>query len=551
MRYGRALGTGLLLFALTGGCREHSGVCGGGACEQTLGTSGTGGSAAGAAGESQGAEAGQGGAAAECASDLECQDSGVCNGTEQCRSGSCVPGPKLVCEHGMLCREDAAAPCFYETPSPWTVFLAPDRLFGLPTAELGHRPLALLGEAEGLTDSLWAGFAWPTFSPDGRHLLISFSPSQSGEKLFELELGDGLPAFRAVPELPSPGFFSRPDFTLDSSHALISDDFSGAYLLELSGTNIWRISERWGSALGEHRFCGSSKRWVSSGASSHVGQLVAADVVETPLGPGPSLASPDQRYVLWEAGDAAPALIDCLDLDERTGLGRGSSSFAFSPTTEHLALVDADGIFRLLSLDDPSAPVEVWSGADVWGSPGFTADGKFAVLEQGESYVSLALAGAEPASATMLDLSGYVAIEQIAPQGVLAWVDSEDFTTKQLKWAGHDGAVARLLTTEASTSELLDSDLERGTALLTRLVDDHQELLLLRFDAVDYSEQLLYSYQGNIDIKLATDRSGLSLTLREQGQLTTGWLRFPSSDSEPMLEPLGSSIYDAVFQPWP
>ncbi len=528
----------LLLLAWSPSCREHSSICPNGECD----ADGTGGQAA------PGGAAGQAGSSSDdCDKDADCQDDSVCNGSERCQHGVCKPGAAVECEHGLVCTEGASASC--RATSPWAFFFTQRALLGLPTAELGLRPLATLGEIDGNVNPLWGGFDWPVFSPDGSRLLLTHLAS-AGTRLFEVELGDGLPSFRPAPDVPYPGIFGLPRFTRDGRSVLITDDYSGAYWIDLAAEKTWRVSDRWGDRLGTFAPCGKNS-WVSGATFSRFGRLTGDDVAETTFGVGPTSVSPDQRYVLWHANEERTVLIDCLDIGKRIDVSASTSLAYWSPDARHFSLDDADGIFRVFAIDEAGNAEEAWSAPSVQSSY-WSDDGAHLIVVTDDGWFSLAISHGEVASPRALALSDSPELQQIDASGVLAWVDAEDGSSKQLILADHGGGTKVLLAEEPLESWLF-TDWTRGRAFLLRPADDHEELLMLTFDEGEHHERLLFTNEGSLHIELASDGSGLVLVLRDEGALSTYWLALPSDPEAKLPEPLAleEGTYDVTFQPWP
>ncbi len=532
----------LLLLAWSPACREHQSLCPDGACQATSEATGGQPSLGGAAGQA-------GSSSDECDEDADCQDESVCNGSERCQHGVCKPGVAVECEHGLVCTEGEKASC--QATSPWAFFYTQRTLLGLPTAELGRRPLAKLGEVQGSIDPDWGGFEWPVFSPDGSRLWLKHVAGFSSERLFEVKLGYGVPTFQAPPELPNSGLFGLPQFTRDGRSALVTDDYSGAYWIDLQGTETARISAQWGSALDVFEPCGTNS-WVSWATVSRFGRLTSNGVTELTLGPGPITVSPDQRYALWTANEERNILIDCLDVEKQIEVGASAPwGTGWSPSSRHFLQEDSDGSVRLFGLDDAGDIAELWTAPGIH-SRYWSDDGAYLIVDTDDGWLSLALSHGALSGLQALTFGGSPNILHVGASGVRAWVDAEDGSTKQLVLATYDGKAKVLLAAQPSES-FLYADWTHNRAFLQRPADDHEELLMLTFDEPGLHERLLFTSQGILLVDPASDGSGLALTLQGQDALVMYWLPLPSEPDAEVPDPiaLDEGIYGVAFQPWP
>jgi hypothetical protein len=451
-----------------------------------------------------------------------------------------------------VCTEGAKSSC--QATSPWAFFHTHRALLGLPTAELGRRPLVTLGEIEGDLHPVWSGFERLGLSPDGSHLLLKHYSNGSSNRLFDVKLGDGIPILRPVPEVPHPAILGYPEFTRDGRSALITDLYSGAYWIDLLAGTTVRVSDRWGDAQDNFEPCGTnswvSSGWTSSGLPSRFGHLTKDGVEEITLGTGSASVSPDQRYVFWHANDERAVLIDCLDIDKRTDVGASLWTPGWSPSSRHFSLDDADGMFRLFAIDDAGSITELWSAPNVDTSE-WSEEGDHLTVVSDDSWFSLAVSRNAVSSPQELKLVGSPQTLENDANGVLAWVTAEDGSSQDLVVADHGGG-AKVLLEDQPLETWLDADWTRNRAFLQRPVDDREELVVVTFDEAGPHERQLFTYRGDLFVDLASDGSGLVLILNSEGVVTTSWLSLPSGSEASPAEPitLGEGIYDVTFEPW-
>ena len=558
-----ACGT-LVLGLLGGGCRPHVSVCdsdcdealvpavagnGGGAGDADAALAGT--TSDGPAGGAAGAA---GAAAAECADDRDCDDGSFCNGAEQCRAGACVPGPELTCDGGTTCVEESGgAACVYADPSPWLVLLSNRQLVGLPTAELGKRALITLGDYP--SNDLFVGFNEVRFSPDGRHALIDYLVPDFGQQVLELSFDEGVPKpVRPVKDLPNWGLYGVPAFSPDGARALVFEDGSGGYLLDLTGVTAVAASLSVPSFAGQEiTFCQMQDQWVKAWSPSSLHSLASGELRSTPLDGDVVEVSPDRQRV-WLRGEHA-RLVSCADGIEQGPSGLPDAGGTWSPDSRWLLASLDDGSGKLFSVTGLEA-TEVWSNAAVERSS-WSADGRALLLrlvgETGPTFVYLDLTGDVPVEHA-LELPPDASVDRCSASGCLVFAPRLAEDGVDLLWQPFlpDAAASVLATQLSSESALAWADFAQNRLVLKRVNAHGGQLTLTDFEASP--ERGVFDWPGgSLDVTPASDGSGLLLEFNDDGGFYNFWLALPTpgAGSDAQAVNLDVPAYRGVFQPWP
>jgi len=555
----------LLLGVLGGACRPHVAVCDGD-CDDALTPASSNGGAAGAGdddslsderGGSGSSEAGApaaGAPSAECQRARDCDDGIFCNGDEGCLDGACVPGTEVACDDGTTCVErEAEAACVYAEPSPWLLLLTNREIKGLPTAEMGKRPLLTLGERP--TDNIFVGYNDVTFSPDGAHALIDYLLPDFGQQVLELSFGDGVPkAAEGVKNLPNWGSYSVPTFSYDGKRALLYEGGSGAYALDLSQPVAVPSSLPLPFFYGwEISFCQSPNEWLIGSTPATLYSLESGEVHPTEVGGEVVAVSPDGQKV-WLRGED-PRLASCSARPELGPLGLPDGDGSWSPDSRWLLVKLDDYSAKLFSVSDTLETTEVWSteGLDSYS---WATDGRALLVHRDEDpeapFVYLDLTVEAPLEQE-LALPDDARIDYCEADGCLVFVPRAD-ETLDLLWQPFSTHVApTILTTQlAAESDLQWADLAHDRLLLQRAADAGSKLTLA--DLETSSEQVVFEWPGSsLDALPAPDGSGVHLRISDDTGYSSFWLTLPmaGSDAAPSVVPLDVPAYRRAFQPWP
>lgn len=556
----------LLLGVVGGACRPHVSVCDSdcddvvapAAAESGGGYGGAGGDDSGRDSPSDialgGAPEGAAGTTTECARDRDCDDGHYCNGPELCQAGACHPGTPPSCEDGTSCVEGAqTAECAYAEPSPWLLLLTNRQLVGLPTAELGKRPLLTLGEYPSL--DLFVGFNDVAFSPDGRHALIDYWVPDFGQQVLDLAFGEGVPKpVERVKNLPNWGVYSEPAFARDGSRALVSESGSGAYLLDLTGPTAVPSGlavpdfEGW-----EIEFCQSHDAWVKTSAPSTLYSLDEGEPVANALDGEVVAVSPDGLRI-WLRGEHA-RIMSCAANAEAGPTGLPDADGTWSPDSRWLLASFDDGSAKLFAVSGALETTELWSN-ETLGASAWSADGRALLvrLDDGSEprFAYLDLAGDAPVEQP-IGLPGTATIGRCSDAGCLAFLPRAAEDGLDLLWQPFaSNAEPRLLAAQLSgEGSLVWADFTGQRLVLQRATDTGSQLTLTDFQATP--ELSVFDWPGtSIDARPASDGSGLLLQLSDDTGYSNFWLKLPDPDAgvEASVVPLDIPAYRSAFQPW-
>lgn len=549
---GIAIGASLLALA---GCRPSLDLCADG-CATAGDTSHVDDGELGGAGGRPSGAAGDGGAPAVCETNDDCADALVCNGDELCEDGVCVAGKALTCDGGMTCSEsDPGEPCAYATPSPWLLLLSSETIWGLPTTELGKRPMLGLGSRP--SSGLLVGMNEVAFAPGGRHALVEFLAEDFGKTVLELSFGRGIPdAARAVANLPNWGSYSTPVFSPDGSRALLADYDIGTYLLDLSGTRaqVTPIDAPidW---VDDMAFCSDSRTWLRIGDQTALyaetsGQPKAIDLEHNEE--YDVRLSPDARMI-WLGGESQ-RLVACAPDARSEALGVLADKAEFSPDSRFLLLSLADGSAKLLSITESLTTTEVWSGSGVLDWSWSEGAGSLLLHVEAEgitSYGYLVLSHEQP-ELVALALDGAASISSCGRDACLARGPTQDDTPGPLLLQPLEANAGPIsLGNDSSTAEVLLADFEHDRLLLQLTNEDGNELLLTDFAGAP-AHRVFDWKSGEITLRSPGDDSGIQIGIKDNVEISNFWLVFPrETNGEATLFQLDPTAYNAGFQPWP
>jgi hypothetical protein len=520
-----------LAFVGAASCREHRELCQGEGCgaskidDTTPGSSGSAGSFI-----DPDEPSGAGGADARpaCSRDADCDDGLACDGVEPCVSGRCEPGALVECASGTHCVEDGAERCVYENSSPWLVAMTKERVMALRLAELAAGETTLIPLLERPRDRAFLGFAGAFWAPNGRFALVPSVEPEFGSSYQLLQFGAGLPAIGDVPDLPNWGDYSDPpQFMPDSSQARLFDNYSGSYVVDF--TREPPVTQR--HPLGDFYWttggCSDGKSWVRVDHDYRVSVDTVEDGTATArtLGEFYSLISPDGAQLLLTTHSTAETpqvvLTHCSD-DPWTFEIKDAFHGEFSPNSKLLWLKLNGGGLRVLSLEDPSAPVEVWarSTADDVDGERFTPDGRRLLFEQAEGdseptvHVVDLEASPEP-EARDLGLSAGVKVFYAGDTAALVIDSTAEGGVRYLLQSLSTPEPPRLVLegTAEQSIELSHGFLEEGSFFVQRTSDPRVELLKLQITPDRFELTALATFEG-VDIagpEIAPDQSGVTV----------------------------------------
>jgi hypothetical protein len=558
-------------------CRSHEMLCEAADCAPAadgdagapavdLGSSGS----AGMAGDGVG-----GAPSVACVSDAQCQNDQSCDGVERCVSGRCEIGDALTCEHGTACIEHEVASCVYETPSPWLLTVGTSQVRGLPMAELANRELPILAERD--VTQVLTGFDAVTFAPNGKVAFVHSLEDQMGSRMQLLRFGQGPPSpLLEIPDLPNWGDFTKePEFSPDSTRALVYDGFTGTYLVDL--TDEPRATEL-SPLVGEFTavaFCQDSRYWLEWGDDSayYVGTVADGEVSRRRLGEGSYTLSPDASLVALKIVDAdgdpfGIRLFPCSGASWVESFDE-STEATFGPGAQLLLTRAASGM-EVVSLEDPQHPVEVWSSpiAELWEGLDFNRDGTKLLVQlpgpDGEltAHVVDLTAPTEPAVFS-LRLPAYAQIATLGESSIWAWSSGDSAAPRDLLWQTLEVPDDRqqvmpeplLVYTDSaqSISGVYGVPLDDKSVFLTRRSDEATALSILRFNGLLLGDRPLAEFPGSIQ-RLVASPAGYGLVVQTTGATIDNkvwWLSFSpeGSASEPVL--LAEESLYVSLQPWP
>lgn len=554
----------LLGFACgVGGCRGHEALCRGSECAATPGEGG-------APPNVPEGTSGEAGApiVPACASDRQCQNESTCDGAEVCTATGCEPGPVYECAHGTTCDDEAPELCSYEEPSPWLLAVSLGALVALPAARLGIEQAFTLAPDPG--EDLLEGFNEIFWAPDGEVAIIRAREELFGSSFHYARFRDGLPSeVSLLPDVPNyTGGETTPEFSADSEYVFIRDPISGTYLLNLKDpsvpTRYFPASDD-GSYI-DTRFCAAPHTWFASSAGEELHQawiatLEGDEIVQSSIGSMDDFAMSGDRRLL--------ALDHGLD-DEGHELGfvlrpcsnepwsfefPAVSYYGFSPDSQWLWIEDNDGVQKIVSLEEPSAPVELFSsdGLGATLNNEFTPNGRYlrALVDGAPHLLDLSQAASQP----LVPLPGIGSTAVLRNAALLAW-SSDEAKPDQLVWQSvpPNGTPLPLLDDVTSdNARFVDDTANPERVFLIRVVMERSELFGILLDGSAPEAKLLLTIEGTFDTLTATpDHSGIVFA-RNSYELG-GTLMFAPFEASgalgtPVLVTETGWIHE--FQPWP
>lgn len=550
--------------AAAAACRSHESVC-----DEALCSDGAVGGGAGAPSTMQDRPGGAAGARPEpeCRRDSDCANDSLCDGAERCVSGKCEEGSALECEHGTACVESGDERCVYEAPSPWLLVTATDSLRGLPVAELGKRELITLVDRP--REQVLQGFDRVFWPADGKVALVRSLEREFGYRMELLRFGAGVPGpLVPLPDVPTWGDIDEaPQFSRDSARAFVLDGYSGLYLVDLTeaATPTRLIAPP--HALDIVWFCDESSSWLQRSSGEYLwsqATLSDGEIATRELGAGWPVLSPDGGLIAMELQDEdeetlAVHLTSCsagawsVDYPETT-------SAAFSDDSRLLLLQLAGGAVKVLSLEDPSAPVEIWSDLDAsdWGEPSFVsgAHGPLVRYLKGEDDAVQLVDPSTGTEVPSLELHPDAVVAANGASSLLLWSSSFVGEPRDLLWQSitpNVPPVVVLSDPNDDTSEVMRCPVA-GAVLIARRLPGAQEteLSFLRFDGELGELELVATFPGAMSrLTWASDDSGAAITT--QGAIIDNdlfWLPW-SAEGPGKATLIAERALSMEFQPWP
>jgi hypothetical protein len=521
-----------------------------------------------------GGEAGRAGAGRvepDCRRDRDCRNEVRCDGSETCVDGECVSGEPVECEMGTQCVEDGAELCVYAPLSPWLVLTASEELSGLPLAGIAaggeHASLRTLairersGPVQGFDRVFWA--------PKGRVALVRSLEREFGYRLELLRVGSGVSStVKAVPNLPNWGNFAEPVFSRDGARALISDDYSGSYLLELHDESVPLRQVNLETAV-TLQFCADSRFWLESpwnGEGAQLAALEEGEITRRELGSGFATASPDGQFygltLVDEDEEAVGARIGaCSDDGSWSYDFPEAEDVSFSADSQLLLLRLIDGGTKVMSLADPQAPVELWSSptARVSQDRPFVA-GHYALVtaavDDGEPTLHVVDPELGPgAQLKSLDLPPTVDVVAVTDTALLGWVSHVEDEGRDLVWQALPPTEApRPLLSIAAGQTATVHDVGNPRFRLVSVPSlQEAQLYLLQIDRGVPAQAPLVTLPGSLlSTALAPDDSGLAVVmLGATIDSLLHWIPLSTDGAAGQKIELASNVFTTKFEPWP
>jgi hypothetical protein len=503
----------------------------------------------------------------ECRRDRDCANDSLCDGAERCVSGTCEGGSALDCAHGTACVESGDERCVYEAPSPWLLVTATDSLRGLPVAELGKRELITLVDRP--REEILHGFDRVFWPADGKVALVRSLEREFGYRLELLRFRAGVPGpIEPLPDVPTWGDFDEaPDISSDSTRALVLDGYGGVYLVDLTeaATPTRLIAPP--DALISASFCNDSSSWLQLSREEYVwsqASLSDGEITTRELGYGSPVISPDLSLVAMELQDEddetfAVELTSCSAGDWSVDLP-GTTNAAFSDDAQLLLLQLAGGGVKVVSLEDPSAPVEIWSDLDAndWEEPSFVsgAHGTLVRYLKGEEQT---LRLVDPLTGTdepSLELPSGAVVAASGASSLLLWSNDYVGEPRDLIWHSltpNVPSVVVLSDPNDDVSEVMRCPTPDAVLVARRLPEAQEtELFLLHFDGELGELEHVATFPGAISSwSWASDDVGAAVAT--QGVLIDNdlfWLPWSEEGPGTAIQ-IADRALSVGFQPWP
>jgi hypothetical protein len=492
------------------------------------------------------------GGASGCDDDADCRDASACNGAERCEARACVPGEPLHCDAGTTCDDDfPAEPCGFAKPSPWLLLYNHRRLWGLPTLEIGKRPLVDLGPYDDPTSNS-AGLDTLYLSPDGRRALFGLTTFDLGRSILELSFGRGIPEpLHKIANIPAWGLYTAPYFFPESQGAVIQDSNTMSYWLDFSGERAVPSPLPFLQEEAELlQVCRDRRGFLPTPDSAELVYLDGGEWRETELGSGGKTLSPDRRLI-FIAGDEA-RVVHCDSSAESASLGVTVTGWSWSGDSRHLFVRLPDATRKLYRVSPELTVSELWSGAVALGDWAWSSDrSKLLLRRSGDSpsYAYLDLSEASPVLHE-LGLPGIAQEPMCGGDGCLALIEEQPGAGSQLVFQPFDSArkLVPLASSPTPDWSMRSTDLERHRIVLERSTGEgERELRLLDFGQEPVSDRSICAWDAeeNPWVLVASDDSGVVV-----GGIDQGWRWFSLIEADAPPVTLDVPAYVAWFQPW-
>ena len=527
-RRARGPATWLFLFVIgAASCREHRELCEGEGCALSIaddtvpGASGASGASGAFSGPNELAGAGGVDAGPECSRFAHCDNGLACDGVERCVDGRCEAGTSSDCAHGTHCVEEDMERCVYETSSPWLLATTQEQVKVLRLAELAARETTMIPLAEHPRQQAFVGFYGAFWSPNAKFALVRSFEQEFASSYQLMRFGGGLPSIGDVLDLPNWGdYWDAPQFQPDSSQARVLDGYSGSYVVDLTRDPPVAERHQLGDFYWSEGGCNDGKSWVrvDHEYGVHLDTIVEGTPTSRSLGEYYSQVSPDGSLVLLTTGSSEEGqvvLTRCSD-DPWTFEIDDAFDGEFSPNAKLLWLRLNDGGVRVLSLEEPAAPVEVWASSaarDVYALH-FSPDSRRLLFEQAgeedEPSVHIVVdfgASPQPQAHELTLVPGVVVFYTGNDAALL--IESDRYFWQSLTSSEPPRLV--LDRTDDQSFEIAQGFLEEGSFFVQRGGPQQSELLKLQIAADGFELTPLATFEGVAITapEIAPDHSGV------------------------------------------
>jgi hypothetical protein len=527
---------------------------------------------------SAGAAGAAGEPAPECARDEHCQNESMCDGSERCADGQCLPGEAVECQYGAHCDDEATPLCIYDKPSPWLIATTTQRVSGLPVALLNEVD-ELLTLAERPKGSVLTGYDKPFWAPNGKVALVRSFEDRMGSRLSLMRFGAGLPSsLEPVPDLPNWGdYWDTPVFSADSNWVSVTDNYTGTYLVDLKPDAVPPQLQPRAEFSAPRLLCADPDAWLPyvDSEESLLAALVDGELATRSLGTGSITLSPDGRLLLIgvEDADGDEVGLQLGSCSAETWLVNldGASHAVFSPDSQLLLLELREGGMKLLSLTDPAEPAELWSNlaARPAVERGFSPDSQKLVFllsdatEEEPSLHVIELGELPTTEGRGLALPAQGEVVALGDEAVLMWSSSAEGEPPRLLWRALEPAVDEdgklepplvLVEDAALPTTVTSHAFDSRTVFLTGYSKDLDQTTVSRllFDASQPELVELGTFAGSAQSVEATPRDYGVAVLMEKGLIDVQlfWIGFAPDGVPASPRLLADQAFSVSIQPW-
>jgi hypothetical protein len=455
----------------------------------------------------------------------------------------------------------------YSEPSPWLLVIPSGDLVGLPTKQLGERPLIQLADRPG--DSPLEFFSGIHWSPDGNLAVLYVDLEQFGCRYEYLRFDHGLPSEASLlPDVPNWSSGCRaPEFSKDSRFTSVNDPATGTYLLDFQRPEIATYFVPLVDGVdSDLEFCAVSSSWLRwalpEGESVGPTWRAALDgetIKESRLDDyGWASASPNGELVTFDRGISSEGLwlgfvLAPCATDDWSVEFANSGYWGFSPDSSFLwAEVEPNYERVLYSLAEPSEPERLFADSDLGCelTSSFTPDSRYGIASMDGLHYLVDTRGGKSQTPSPLRLPQQATLAALRNRALLAW--SAEGST--LLWQAVPASRAAVPVLDAtSNSTLFDDAVDPERVWLVRRDAGKSELFSIILDGMPPVPRLQLEVDGELEnVVLAPDASGLAFSLRsEDASPGLYWAALDASGalSERIL--LATTFVTFGFQPWP